>query len=133
MIVVYCYVCGDILHKGHIEHLKNAKALGDKLIVGVLTDAAIMEKKPRPAMNFDERFDLVRSLKWVDVAVAQHTYSPLDNVRALKPDILVEATDHKKQPANEYMESIRGRVLAMPYYPNHSSTKVKKKVKEMTE
>jgi len=133
MIVVYAYVCGDILHKGHIEYLKNAKALGDKLIVGVLTDAAIMEEKPRPTMSFDERFDLVRSLKWVDVAVAQHAYSPLDNVRALKPDILVEATDHKEQPANEYMESIGGRVLAMPYYPNHSSTEIKKKVKEMTE
>ena len=133
MIIVYAYVCGDILHKGHIEHLKNAKALGDKLTVGVLTDEAIMEKKPKPAMSFDERFDLVRSLKWVDMAVAQHAYSPLDNVRALKPDILVEATDHKEQPANEYMESIGGRVLAMPYYPKHSSTEVKKKVKEMTE
>lgn len=130
MIVVYAYVCGDILHKGHIEHLKNAKALGDKLIVGVLTDVAIMEKKPRPAMSFDERFDLVRSLKWVDVVVAQDTYSPLANVKALKPDILSETTDHKEQPANEYMESIGGRVLAMPYYPNHSSTEVKNKIRE---
>jgi len=130
MIIVYAYVCGDILHKGHIEYLNNCKALGDKLIVGVLTDAAIMEKKPRPAMSFDERFDLVRSLKWVDVAVAQHTYSPLNNVMALKPDILAEATDHKKQPANEFMRSIGGRVLAMPYYPDHSSTKVKDEIRE---
>ena len=130
MIIAYCYVCGDILHKGHIEYLKNARALGDKLIVGVLTDAAIMEKKQRPAMSFDERFDLVRSLRWVDVAVAQNTYSPLENVMALKPDILVEATDHKEQPANEYMESIGGRVLAMPYYPDHSSTEVKNKIRE---
>jgi len=130
MIIVYAYVCGDILHKGHIEHLKNCKALGDKLIVGVLTDKAVMEKKSRPAMNFDERFDLIRSLRWVDVAVAQNTYSPLDNVRALKPDILAEATDHKGQPANEFMESIGGRVLAMPYYPDYSSTKVKNKVRE---
>jgi len=130
MIVVYAYLCGDILHKGHIEHLKNCKALGDKLIVGVLTDMAIMEKKPRPAMSFDERFDLVRSLKWVDVAVAQNTYSPLDNVMALKPDILVETTDHKEQPANEYMDVIGGRVLAMPYYPDYSSTEVKNKIRE---
>ena len=129
MIIVYAYIVGDILHKGHIEHLKNCKALGDKLIVGVLTDAAVMEKKPRPAMNFDERFDLARSLKWVDVAVAQNAYSPLGNVRALKPDILVEATDHKEQPANEFMESIGGRVLAMPYYPDRSSTKVKNDVR----
>lgn len=132
MIVVYAYVCGDILHKGHIEHLKNCKALGDKLIIGVLTDEAIMERKPKPVMNFDERFDLIRSLKWVDVAVAQHTYSPLDNVKALKPDILVEATDHKEQPANKFMQNSGGRVLAMPYYPNHSSTKVKNKVKRST-
>lgn len=130
MIIVYAYICGDILHKGHIEYLKNAKALGDKLIVGVLTNAAIMEKKPRPAMNFDERFDLVQSLKWVDLAVAQNTYSPLDNVMALKPNILVETIDHKKQPANEFMESIGGRVFAMPYYPDHSSTKVKNDIKE---
>ena len=130
MIIVYVYVAGDILHKGHIEYLKNCKALGDKLIVGVLTDAAIMEKKPKPTMSFDERFDLVRSLKWVDVAVAQKTYSPLDNVRALKPDILVETTDHKEQLANEFMARTGGRVLAMPYYPNHSSTKIKNEVRE---
>lgn len=130
MIIVYAYICGDILHKGHIEHLKNCKALGDKLIVGVLTDAAIMEKKPRPVMNFDERFDLVRALRWVDVVVAQSTYSPLDNVMVLRPDILVEATDHKEQPANEFMESIGGRILAMPYYPDHSSTKIKNEVRE---
>jgi len=130
MIIVYAYVCGDILHKGHIEHLKNCKALGDKLIVGVLTDVAIMEKKPRPTMNFDERFDLVRALKWVDITIAQNTYSPLENVMALRPDILVEATDHKEQPANKFMESIGGRVFAMPYYPDHSSTKVKDGIKQ---
>ena len=106
MIVVYCYVVGDILHKGHIEYLRNAKALGDKLVVGVLTDAAVMEKKSKPIMSFDERFDLVRNLRWVDVAVAQNTYSPLENVMALRPDILIESTDHKEQLANEFIESI---------------------------
>jgi rfaE bifunctional protein nucleotidyltransferase chain/domain len=133
MIIVYTYICGDILHKGHIEYLKNARSLGHRLIVGVLTDEAIMEKKTKPAMQFDERFDLVRSLEWVDVAVAQHTYSPLDNVKTIKPDILIESTDHKEQLANEFMESIGGRVVIFPYYPNHSSTKVKNKIKENNE
>lgn len=130
MIIVYCYVVGDILHRGHIEYLKNAKALSDKLIVGVLTDKAVMEKKPKPTMSFDERFDVIRSLKWVDVVVAQHTYSPLDNVKALKPDVLVESTDHKEQSANEFVKSIGGRTIIFPYYPNHSSTKVKDKVRK---
>ena len=67
----------------------------------------------------------------MDIVVAQHTYSPLDNVKSLKPDILVETADHKEQPANRYMDVIGGRVLAMPYYPDHSSTKLKSKIKEM--
>ena len=120
---------GDILHKGHIEYLRNAKALGDKLIVGVLTDEAVMEKKPRPSMNFDERFDLIRSLKYVDMVVAQYDYSPLTNVKSIKPDILVETTDHKQQPANKFMRNIGGRIVTMPYYPNQSSTKIKYKIK----
>ena len=52
MKIVYAYVCGDILHEGHLLFLENAKALGDKLIVGVLTDEAVMEKKARPALSF---------------------------------------------------------------------------------
>jgi len=132
MIIVYTYLCGDILHKGHIEYLKNAKALGDRLVVGVLTDEAIMEKKTKPTMAFDERFDLVHSLKWVDVVVAQHAYSPLDNVQQIKPDILVESADHAEQPANKFMENIGGRVVSMPYYPNYSSSKVKGKLRETT-
>lgn len=120
---------GDILHKGHIEYLRNAKALGDKLIVGVLTDEAVMEKKPRPSMIFDERFDLIRSLKYVDMVVAQYDYSPLTNVKSIKPDILVETTDHKQQPANKFMRNIGGRIVTMPYYPNQSSTIIKYKIK----
>lgn len=130
MIIVYTYICGDILHKGHIEYLKNAKSLGDRLIIGVLTDEAVMEKKIKPVMQFDERFDLARSLEWVDVAIAQYSYSPLDNVKTIKPDILVESTNHKEQSANEFMESIGGRVVIFPYYPNHSSTKLKEKIKK---
>lgn len=129
LCIVYCYVCGDILHKGHIEYLKNAKALGDKLIVGVLTDEAVMEKKPRPIMNFDERFDLIRSLKWIDAVIAQFDYSPLNNIKGIKPDILFETVNHKEMPANKFMKRIGGRTLIMPYYPNHSSSKIKSNIR----
>ena len=129
MVLVYAYVCGDILHKGHIEYLRNAKALGDKLIVGVLTDEAVMEKKACPTMDFHQRFDLVRNIEWVDAAVAQHTYSPEDNVRDILPDILVESSDHANQPANAFIEAIGGRVVAMPYYPDHSSTQIKDSIR----
>ena len=119
-------VCCRLIIKGHIEHLRNAKALGDTLIVGVLSKAAVMEKKVAPTMEFDERFDLIRNIRCVDVVVAQHTYSPLDTVMGIRPDILVESTDHEDQPANEFMRNIGGRVVALPYYLGHSSTQMKK-------
>jgi len=62
MILVYAYVCGDILHEGHILQLENAKSMGDKLIVGVLTDEAVMEKKAEPIISFAQRLRLVKGV-----------------------------------------------------------------------
>lgn len=126
--IVYAYVCGDILHLGHILALENAKSLGDKLIVGVLTDEAIMEKKSKPTMSFYERVFLVKSLKFVDCVVTQNKYSPLDNVKIIRPDVLIESNSHKEMPANEFVESYRGRVIVLPYFPNISSSGIKKKI-----
>jgi len=80
--IVYTYVVADILHLGHLLYLENAKGLvglEGKLIVGVLTDEAAMEKKQRPILPFNERMELVKSLKCVDCAVAQPEYSPINN------------------------------------------------------
>ena len=83
MRIVYAYVCGDIIHIGHLRQLENGKAMGDKLIVGVLTDEAVMEKKPKPVISFSERMAIVSSLKCVDLVVPQETYAPHDNVRLI--------------------------------------------------
>ena len=130
MILVYAYVVADVLHTGHLVHLINAKGLGDKLIVGVLSDKAAVEKKPLPVMPFSARLELVRSLECVDAAVVQEDYSPLKNVAAIKPDILVESTSHKVKPANAYVKEYGGRVVVMPYYPEVSSTKIKEEICE---
>lgn len=124
MIIGYAYVVGDILHYGHILHLKNCKSMCDKLIVGVLTDEAVMEKKPRPAIAFAERTQLVAELKCVDAAVAQETYSPCDNVEAIRPDVLFESTSHERPYWNHY-----GKTIVMPYYPEQSSTSIKERVR----
>ncbi len=132
-IIGYCYIVGDILHKGHLLHLKNCKSMCDFLICGVLSDEACMEKKPQPIIPFDERLDLVGSLKNVDMATCQDEYSPLNNCKAIKPDILFESISHKEMPANNYIKSINGRVIVMPYYSNQSSTKIKEKIKNENE
>ncbi len=132
MKIVYAYVCGDILHEGHLLALENAKALGDKLIVGVLTDKAVMEKKTRPTIPFNERIRLVRSLKCVDCAVPQDDYSPINNLRAIQPDIHMESTSHIGNPyLKQLRKAFKGRIVMMPYYPEQSSTAIKNKIKKM--
>ena len=139
MRIVYSYYVLDIVHKGHLLMMKNAKAIaGDdgKLIVGILTDEAVMEKKERPTLPFEERIELAGAIKYVDVAVAQETYSPLPNVKRIKPDILMESASHDEaaiEKAREYMESINGKVVVLPYFPSQSSTDIKDKIKEKGE
>jgi len=136
MKLVYSYYVLDIVHKGHLLMMKNAKAIaGDdgKLIVGILTDEAVMEKKEKPILSFEERIELASAIKYVDVAVAQETYSPLPNVKRIKPDILMESTSHDQEAiekAREYMDSINGKVVVLPYFPSQSSKEIKNSIKE---
>ena len=136
MKLVYSYYVLDIVHRGHLLMMKNAKAIAGpdgKLIVGILTDEAIMEKKPKPITSFEERIELASAIKYVDLAVAQETYSPLPNIMRIKPDILMESTSHDEQEiekAREYMESINGKVVVLPYFPSQSSTDIKNDIKQ---
>ena len=132
MKIVYTYVCGDILHEGHLLYLENAKALGDKLIVGVLTDEAVIEKKKTPVMSFRERIRLVQSLGCVDGAVPQNEYSPIENLRAIQPDILVESTSHIGNPyLKQFKKVFKGRIVMFPYYKDQSSTAIKNKLNSL--
>jgi len=136
MKLVYSYYVLDIVHKGHLLMMKNAKAIAGKdgkLIVGILTDEAVMEKKPRPTLTFEDRIELASAIKYVDVAVAQETYSPLPNVKKIRPDILMESTSHSEEAieeAREVMESINGKVIVIPYFPSQSTTNIKNSIKE---
>ena len=136
MKIVYSYYVLDLVHRGHLKMMENAKAIAGKdgkLIVGILTDEAVMEKKPKPIVSFDERFDLANAIKYVDLVVAQETYSPLPNVKKIKPDILMESTSHTDEAieeAREVMESIGGKVIVIPYYPPQSSSDIKNSIIE---
>ena len=135
-MIVYSYYVLDIIHDGHLEMLRNSKAIAGvdgKLIVGILTDEAVMEKKPRPAIPFDQRLRIAQSVKYVDLAVAQITYSPLPNVLAIRPDVLMESSSHTPEAIEEarrIMGSLGGKVIVIPYYPLESSTAIKNRIKE---
>lgn len=138
MKLVYSYYVLDIVHKGHLIMMQNAKAIAGedgKLIVGILTDEAVMEKKSKPTLSFEDRIELASAIRYVDLAVAQETYSPLPNVMKIKPDILMESSSHAEEEieeAREVMEGIGGKVIVIPYFPTQSSSRIKSKIKQKT-
>ncbi|KYK22513.1 ADP-heptose synthase [Thermoplasmatales archaeon SG8-52-4] len=134
--IVYSYYVLDIVHRGHLLQMQNAKATAGKdgiSVVGILTDNAVMEKKKKPVLGFDERMLLAQAIKYNDFVVAQETYSPMPNVRNIRPDILMESISHDDDAIKEariVMKEFGGKVIVTPYYPMISSTNIKKKIIE---
>jgi len=138
MKLVYTYLVMDLLHEGHLLYIKNAKAIAGKdgkLIIGILTDEAVMEKKPKPTQSFEERIRIAEAIKYIDVIVPQETYSPLDNIINIKPDYVVESSSHDFEDLKEMEEEIKAlgmktKIVVLPYYPVQSSSDIKDKIKE---
>ncbi|UCH72309.1 MAG: DUF2080 family transposase-associated protein [Thermoplasmatales archaeon] len=135
--IVYSYYVLDIVHRGHLLQMENAKAAVGKdgiSVVGILTETAVMEKKPKPPiLSLDERMLLAQAIKFNDFVVAQETYSPLPNVKNIRPDVLMESCSHSEkdiEEARRVMNELGGRLVITPYYPTISSTEIKKKVRE---
>ena len=94
---VLAFGCFDILHMGHYTYLKNAKKLGDKLIVVVARDSTIRKfKKREPVLGEDSRRKLVGSLKFVDSAVLGGTGDKYEIIRRIKPSVIALGYDQKQ-------------------------------------
>ena len=135
MKIVYSYYCLDIIHSGHILMMKNAKALAGKdgkLVVGILSDEAVMEKKSKPTLSLRERMGIAEAIKYVDLVVAQETYSPIPNCKKIKPTILVESASHTEEDLKKEEKILKPygiEIITLPYYPLESSTQIKKKIR----
>lgn len=126
---VYTYVVGDLLHVGHLRALKQAKALGDYLIVGVITDKGVEAYKRRPIIPLDERMELISALRYVDLVMVQQELDPTENLKRLKPDILTHSHGQGEYfPGAEYMMSIGKQAIRTKYYPHQSTTKIIAKI-----
>jgi len=122
---IYAYVVADLLHLGHLKALQQAKALGDYLIVGVLTDEAVVAYKRWPVIPFEERLELVANLKCVDETVRQDTLDPIGNLKKLDVDIVVHGDDWDEDfPGAAYMRSIGKKAIRTAYYQGQSTTKI---------
>ncbi len=125
-VTVYAYVAGDLIHVGHLNCLKQAKALGNYLIVGVLTDDAISAYKRTPVIPFEQRIEMFANLKCVDEVIRQNNVDPTDNLKKLpQVDIVVHGDDWGDNfPGAAYMKSIGKKAVRTKYYQGQSTTAI---------
>jgi glycerol-3-phosphate cytidylyltransferase len=129
-IVVYTAGVFDMFHVGHLNLLRAAKGLGDKLIAAVSTDEVVESYKPgQLVMPYAHRFEIVSSIKYVDVCVPQKNRDKMDAWRKLKFDILAIGDDwFGRSDYVEYeaeLQSVGVRVVYVPYTDSISSTHLK--------
>jgi len=97
--IVWSNGCFDLLHPGHVESLRFARAQGDALVVGVNSDATVRALKgiQRPFLPLADRCLLIAALRSVDLVVPFDAATPLECIQALVPDVLVKGPDYADQ------------------------------------
>lgn len=116
----------DLLHVGHVRYLEGAKALGDRLVVAVNSDASTRACKGpgRPIVPEDERAELVAALACTDLVLVFDEPDVREVIRALRPDVHAKGTDYTPEsiPERAEVESYGGRVAVTGDSKNHSTT-----------
>lgn len=126
MVVGYTTGVFDLFHIGHLIMLKNAKSLCDKLIVGVTTDELVNYKKKKAVIPFEERLEIVRSIKYVDAAIPQYDMNKLDAWKKLKFDLMFVGDDwystEKWVEFEKQFNEVGVKIVYFPYTKGTSST-----------
>lgn len=132
-VIVLTNGCFDLLHPGHIDYLRRARELGDRLIVLVNDDASVsMLKGPgRPINDLNFRQKMLAALESVDYVCHFSTVTPATQIEAIRPDVLVKGGDYKTSDivGSEYVLAHDGRVEILPIVDEYSSSNIIDKIK----
>jgi rfaE bifunctional protein nucleotidyltransferase chain/domain len=130
--IVFTNGCFDILHAGHADYLNKAKSLGDILVVGINSDASVRRIKgeKRPILPQQMRAYLLDNLKPVDYVVIFEEDTPLELIKAIKPDVLVKGADWdlERIVGADFVLSYGGRVERIPFSFDISTSKVVERI-----
>jgi rfaE bifunctional protein nucleotidyltransferase chain/domain/rfaE bifunctional protein kinase chain/domain len=120
--------CFDLLHRGHISLLNQARALGDALVVCLNSDASVRRAKGagRPVVPQQDRAAVLTALAAVDGVAIFEEKTPAALLSRLQPDIWVKGTDYADRimPEAEVVERVGGRVVLLPVVPGYSTTRL---------
>jgi D-beta-D-heptose 7-phosphate kinase/D-beta-D-heptose 1-phosphate adenosyltransferase len=124
--VAFTNGCFDLLHAGHVRLLEAARAQGDLLVVGLNADASVRRLKgaERPLLPEEERAEALLALEAVDRVVVYPEDTPLETVKALRPDVLVKGADWAEEAivGKAEVEAAGGRVVRVELLPGRSTT-----------
>lgn len=130
MLIGYTTGVYDLFHIGHLNLLKNAKAMCDKLVVGVTIDSLVNYKGKSALIPFEDRIEIVRSCKYVDAAIPQYDMDKIKTCKELGAKLLFVGNDwYGTQKWKDYelrCESEGIQVIYFPYTKGVSSTQIKK-------
>jgi rfaE bifunctional protein nucleotidyltransferase chain/domain len=124
MRVIYTAGVWDLLHRGHLNILWRSKALGDVLVVGVVSDAGTAAYKGRrPVQNVQARMEAVKRLGFVDVVELQHTTDPSENLYRFRPDVMTHGDDWSELlEGNDTLAELGIEFRLLPYTDGVSTT-----------
>ena len=128
--IVFTNGCFDIIHIGHVRYLKEAKALGDMLVIGLNSDRSVSLIKPdRPINPQDYRAEVLSSLDMVDYVTLFDEETPYELIKFLQPDRLVKGGDWKKE---EIVGSdIAQETYSLPYIEGVSTSEIIERIKRL--
>lgn len=128
MIIGYAAGVFDLFHIGHLNLLKNAKSMCDKLIIGVTTDDLVLYKGKKAIIPFQDRLEIVRSIKYVDAAIPQKDMDKKSMCMKLGASILFVGDDwYNTEKWRKYENELSEcgiKVIYFPYSEGISSTKI---------
>ena len=125
---VFTNGCFDLLHPGHVDLLERARALGDRLIVGLNSDASVRDLKGphKPYVNQLDRRRMLLALRAVDEVIIFDEPVPLELIERVAPDVLVKGCDWPVEQivGAEFVLARGGKVFSLPLLPGYSTTSI---------
>lgn len=135
MIIGYTAGVFDLFHIGHLNLLKNAKGMCDKLIVGVTSDELANHRGKHPVIPFADRIEIVRSINCVDAVVAQTDMNKLEMCKKLQANIMFVGDDWYRSPRwEEYEKEFKEagiQIMYFPYTKDISTTQISKALRHL--
>jgi D-glycero-beta-D-manno-heptose 1-phosphate adenylyltransferase len=126
--IVFTNGCFDILHRGHIEYLSQARDRGDILIIGLNSDASVKRIKGegRPVQDETSRAQVLASLRFVEAVVLFDEDTPYELIKIIQPDVLVKGGDYEESTivGADIVKANGGEVVVIPLVEGYSTSKI---------